>query len=154
VVSRLLVNSLAILLTSVAVPGVIFYLTLGTISDMGWLPPMGYIAGIVMMMIHTFFWITLVLMMGTLFESSGGVIAVPMALFFFLWMGAGGMIPNLEYISPLLLTFSPDPDTINSLSFSFMAGEPVFSWLPLISAVVLSVIFITVAIRRFNRQEF
>ena len=154
VVSRLVGNSIAILLLAVVVPGVIFYLTLGLISDIGWLPPMGYITGIVMMMIHTFFWITFVLMMGTLFESSGGVIAVPMVLFFFLWMGAGGMIPNLEYVSPLLLTFSPDPDTINSLAFSLMTGEPVFSWLPLVSTVVLSVIFITVAIRRFNRQEF
>lgn len=153
VVSRLVGNSFAILLTAVVVPGVIFYITLGTISDLGWLPPMGFAAGIAMVMIHTFFWITLVLMMGTLFESSGGVISVPIALFFILWMG-GGMIPGLEYVSPLLLIFSPDPDTINSLSFSIMVGEPVFSWLPLISTVVLSVIFITVAIRRFNRQEF
>jgi len=35
-----------------------------------------------------------------------------------------------------------------------MTGEPVFSWLPLISTVVFSVTFIAVAIRRFNRQEF
>jgi hypothetical protein len=35
-----------------------------------------------------------------------------------------------------------------------MTGEPVFSWLPLISTVVFSAIFIAVAIWRFNRQEF
>jgi hypothetical protein len=35
-----------------------------------------------------------------------------------------------------------------------MTGEPVFSWLPLISTVLLCVIFIAVAILRFNRQEF
>src|SRR5512136_262392 len=45
VVSRLLVNSIAILLTSVIVPGVIFYLTLG-LSATGWLPPLGFIAGL------------------------------------------------------------------------------------------------------------
>ena len=55
---------------------------------------------LVMVVIHTFFWITLVLMMGTLFESSGGVMVVPMALYFVLWMGSG-MIPGLVYISPL-----------------------------------------------------
>jgi hypothetical protein len=53
-----------------------------------------------------------------------------------------------------LLIFSPDPDHINALSASFMAGEPVFSWLPLIATVVSCVIFIAVAIYRFNRQEF
>ncbi len=153
VVSRLIVNAIAILLTSVMVPGVILYITLGLFSDIGWLSPFGFIAGLLMVSLHTFYWIALVLMMGTLFESSSAVIAVPMALYFILWMGSG-MIPALIYISPLLLTFSPDPDHISSLSASLMTGEPVFSWLPLISTIVFCFIFIAVAIRRFNRQEF
>ena len=153
VVSRLVVNSIAILLTSVIVPGVIFYLTLGLFSDFGWLSPFGFLAALQMISLHTFFWIALVLMMGTLFESSGGVIAVPMTLYFIFWMGTG-MIPGLIYISPLLLTFSPEPEQMNALPVSLMTGEPVFSWLPLIATVVSCVIFIAVAIRRFNRQEF
>jgi cbb3-type cytochrome oxidase subunit 3 len=35
-----------------------------------------------------------------------------------------------------------------------MSGEPVFSWLPVISTIVFCVIFIAVAVWRFNRQEF
>jgi ABC-2 type transport system permease protein len=150
VVSRLVVNSIAILLTSVIVPGVIFYITLGLFSDFGWLSPSVSAA---LAVPHTFYWIALVLMMGTLVESSGVVIGVPMALFFFFWMGTG-MVPALIYISPLLLTFSPAPEQMNALSVSFMIGEPVFSWLPLISTIVFCFIFIAVAIRRFNRQEF
>jgi hypothetical protein len=68
-------------------------------------------------------------------------------------MGAP-MIPGLIYISPLLLTFSPDEGTLNALSISFMTGEPVSSWIPLISTAAFCVIFIAVAVRRFNRQEF
>ncbi len=64
------------------------------------------------------------------------------------------LLPALIYISPLQLTFSPAPDQINALSISFITGEAVSSWLPLISTVVSSVIFIVVAILRFNRQEF
>jgi hypothetical protein len=101
--------------------------------------------------LHTFYWIALVLMMGTLSESSSVVMAVPMALFFTFWMGTG-ILPSLIYISPLLLTFSPGQ--MNALSVSFMTGEPVFSWLPLISTVAFCVIFIAVSIWRFNRQEF
>ena len=153
VVSRLVVNSIAILLTSVIVPGVIFYITLGLFSDFGWLSPFGYIAGLLMVSLHTCYWITLVLMMGTLFESSAGVIAVPMALFFTFWMGTD-LIPGLIYISPLLLAFSPAPEQMNTLSVSFMTGEPVLSWLPLISTAVFCVIFIAVSMWRFNRQEF
>jgi ABC-2 type transport system permease protein len=153
VVSRLAINTIAILLTSVIVPGAIFYITLGLFSDLGWLAPLGFIAGIGMFILQIFYWITLVLMMGTLTESSGVVIGVPMALFFAFWMGPG-LIPGMIYISPLLLTFSPDPDHINALSAAFMAGESVFSWLPLVVTVVSSVVFIAVAIWRFNRQEF
>ena len=157
VVSRLVVNSIAILLTSVIVPGVILYITLGVFSDVGWLSPLGFVAALLMFSLHTFYWIALVLMMGTLFESSGGVIAVPMALFFTFWMGPE-VLPFLIYVSiyasPFLLTFSPVPDQMNSLAGSFMTGEPVFSWLPLISTVVSCVIFIAVAIRRFNQEEF
>jgi len=153
VVSRLVVNSIAVLLTSVIVPGVILYVTLGLFSDLGWLSPFGFIAALLMISLHTFFWIALVLMMGTLFESSSVVIAVPMALYFIFWMGTG-MVPGLIYLSPLLLTFSPAPEQMSALSVSFMTGEPVFSWLPLISTVVFCVLFIAVAIGRFNHQEF
>ncbi|MGE5123038.1 MAG: ABC transporter permease [Acidobacteriaceae bacterium] len=153
VISRLIVNSIAILLTSVIVPGVALYVILGFFSDLGWLPPLGYLATLLMFSLHTFYWIALVLMLGTLFESSSGVIAVPMTLFFTFWFGSS-YIPGLLYISPLLLTFSPDPDHINTLSISFLTGTPVFSWVPLISTVVFSAIFIAVSILRFNRQEF
>jgi hypothetical protein len=151
VVSRLVINSVAILLTSVIVPGVLFYVTLGLFSDLGWLSPFGAIAALLMVSLHTFYWIALVLMMGTFVESSGAVIAVPMALFFTLWMGVSEN-SGLIYISPLLLTYGPGK--INSLFASFMTGEPVFSWLPLISTIVSCVVFIAIAIWRFNRQEF
>jgi ABC-2 type transport system permease protein len=153
VVSRLTVNSIAILLTAVIVPGVILYITLGLFSDLGWLSPLGFLAALLMIALHTFYWIALVLMMGTLSESSSVVISVPMALFFAFWL-VPGLVPWLIYISPLLLTFSPDTNLINSLAGSLMTGEAVFSWLPLISTVVFSVIFIAVAIWRFSRQEF
>jgi ABC-2 type transport system permease protein len=153
VVSRLAVNSIAILLTSVIVPGVIFYITLGLLSDIGWLSPLGFIVALLTISLHVFYWIALVLMMGTLIESSSGVIAVPIVLFFIFMMGPD-MVPSLIYVSPLLLSFSPAPEQMSALSVSFMTGEPVFSWLPLISTAVFCVIFIAVAIRRFNRQEF
>lgn len=153
VISRLAVNSIAILLTSVIVPGMILYITLGLFSDLRWLSPFGFMAGILMVSLHTFYWIALVLMLGTLSESSSAVIAVPIALFFVFWMGTG-LFPALIYISPLLLTFTPIPEQMNSLAGSFMAGEPAFSWLPLISTIISCVVFIAVAIWRFNRQEF
>src|SRR5512147_719314 len=62
VVSRLVVNTIAILLTSVIVPGVILYVSLGLFSNLGWLSPLGFMAAMVMVTLNMFFWITLVLM--------------------------------------------------------------------------------------------
>jgi ABC-2 type transport system permease protein len=153
VLSRLVINSLAIVLTSVVVPGLLVYVTFGALSDIGWLSPLGFLAGLLMVVLHTLFWLTLVLMMGTLFDSAAGVIAVPMALYFALWFGSG-IIPGLEYASPLMLTFSPDPENMPSLAASLMLGQPVFSWLPLILTLVYCAVFVGVAIWRFSRQEF
>jgi len=152
VVSRLAVNSIAILLTAVIVPGVVVYITLGLFSDLGWLSPLGFFAALMIVALNMFYWITLVLMMGTLSDSSSVVIAVPIALFFVFTYGTG-LVHQLIYISPLMLIFSPD-ERIKPLTISFISGDPVFSWLPLILTVVSSVIFIGVAIWRFNRQEF
>jgi ABC-2 type transport system permease protein len=152
VVSRLVVNSIAILLTSVIVPGVIVYITLGMFGDLGWLSPFGFTAALVMISLNMFYWIALVLMMGTLSDSPSVVIAVPIALFFAFAYGPG-LVHQLIYISPLMLSFSPTGQ-ISPLTVSFISGEPVFSWVPLISTVVSSVVFIAVAIWRFNRQEF
>src|SRR5512138_1479746 len=74
VVSRLAVNGFAILLTSVIVPGVVFYISLGLFSDLGWLFPLGFIAALLIFSLHTFYWVALVLMMGTLSESSSVVL--------------------------------------------------------------------------------
>jgi len=152
VVSRLIVNCSAILLTSVLVPGVIVYVTIGALTAVGWLSPLGFLAGVAMIGLHTLFWLTLTLMMGTFLESSGGVIGIPIALFFALWF-VPSMIPQILYVSPLMLAFSPT-ELMNSLAISFMTGTPVFSWLPLISTVVFCIAFVAVAIGRFNRQEF
>ncbi|UCD99256.1 MAG: ABC transporter permease subunit [Chloroflexota bacterium] len=152
VLSRLTVNSIAILLTAVIVPGVVLFITLGLFSDLGWLSPFGFTAALVMISLNMFYWIAMVLMMGTLSDSPSVVIAVPIALFFTFAYGPG-LVPQLIYISPLMLVFSP-AEQMSPLTVSFISGEPVFSWLPLISTVVFSVIFIAVAIWRFNRQEF
>jgi len=82
VVSRLVGNTIGVLVTSVLIPGVLVYVTLGAISDLGWLPPLDFLAGLGAIALSTLFWLTLTLMAGTFFESTGGVIGVPMVVFF------------------------------------------------------------------------
>lgn len=152
VVSRLVGNTIGIFLTEVLIPGVVTYLTIGIFTSLGWLPPLNYLAGIAVLSLSAFFWLTLTLMAGTLFEASGGVIAIPMGLYFAMWM-LPTVITPLMYITPVILTVGPEGD-FKGVSTALMLGESPFSWIPVISAVIFSAIFIFVAIRRFNRQEF
>ena len=151
VVSRLIGNIVCILLTAVLIPGIISYFIIGALSPVGWPSPLGFFAGIMVIGVHTFFWSTLTLMMGTLFESAAGVIAVPMAVFFGLWF-LGGMMSWLPIVSPLMLAFGPSPE-MPGIAIALMGGTPVSSWVPMATTAVLSAIFITVAISRFGRQE-
>jgi ABC-2 type transport system permease protein len=102
VVSRLLVNALGIAITAVVVPALLFYVLLGAISSVGWLPPLGFLAGVALLVVHATFWATLTWMMGTFSSSTAVVIAVPLALFFGLWF-LPPFIPGLVYVSPMML---------------------------------------------------
>jgi hypothetical protein len=60
-----------------------------------------------------------------------------------------------KIVLPLFsLPFSPDPETMRDLATSLMTGSLTFSWLPLISTLVLCIAFIAAAIWRFNSQEY
>ncbi len=152
VVSRLIGNTLGVLVTAVLVPGVVAYLTIGTLTPLGWLPPLNFLAGMGVIALSTFFWLTLTLMAGTFFESAGGVIAVPMASFFAMWF-LPSVITPLVYISPVILVSGPGGE-LNAVAASLIYGESPFSWIPVIATAIFSVAFVAVSIWRFNRQEF
>jgi len=151
VVSRLIGNTVGVLVTSVLVPGVLVYVTLGVISELGWLPPLDFLAGVAVLALSAFFWLTLTLMAGTFFDSVGGVIAVPMVVFFAMWF-LSGLLTFLIHVSPVVLFVGPGGDP--AVSDSLMSGQAPFSWMPVISTAILCVVFTAVAIWRFNRQEF
>jgi ABC-2 type transport system permease protein len=152
VVSRLVGNTVGVMVTSVLVPGVLVYVTLGTISDLGWLPPLDFVAGMAAIALAIFFFLTLTLMAGTFFDSTGGVIAVPMATFFAMWF-IPSILTFLIYVSPVILFVGPG-DEYMAVSESLMSGQAPFSWIPVIATAIFSIAFIAVAMWRFDRQEF
>lgn len=152
IVSRLLGSTLGVLITAVLLPGLVAYVTLGILSRNGWPSPLNFLAGMAILAISMFFWLTLTLVSGTFFDSVGGVIAVPLATYFGMWLIPGTLTP-LVYVSPVVLTVGLSVD-YPSVAASLMNGDAPFSWLPFITAILLSVVFVGVAIWRFNRQQF
>jgi ABC-2 type transport system permease protein len=149
VVSRLIANTVGVLLTAVLLPGLVAYVTLGVFTPLGWLPPLNFIAGVAVLAVSMFFWLTLTLMTGTFFESVGGVIAVPLVVYFAMWF-LPGVITPLFYISPVVLSIG---DQHPGVAVALMNGEAPFSWIPVIASILFSAAFVAVAVLRFNRQE-
>jgi cbb3-type cytochrome oxidase subunit 3 len=94
------------------------------------------------------FYLTLTLLLGTLFDSRGPVIGIPLGLVFGYQLVLG-MAPWLATVMPWNLTIAVGPDK-PSLAATLAQGRP----LPTLGTLTLSVLFIAVAIWRFNQEEF
>jgi hypothetical protein len=133
------------------VPGLVAYLEIYWALE-SWPSLLGFLAGMVTLGLHMFFWLTLTLMLGTFFDSWGPIIGIPLA-FSFGQQFIGGFLPFLLYLFPWALSV-PIGDEYPSLTSSLINGEAPFSWIPLIAAAFFSVVFIGVAIWRFGQEEF
>ena len=112
--------------------------------------PMLFISATGVACLYLLFYLTLALMLGTLFDSTGPVIGIPIALLIgmnLLPQILGKLIPWLVLILPTSLT---DLALVVGVGQSLPAGW----YYPLVSTGVLIVIFITLAIVRLGREEF
>ncbi len=147
--AKLAADAIGILVTIVIVQGVIgyFILQVGTGSNLqvpDFLAAMGLVA------MFLFFFLSLTYMLGTLSNSRGLVVGIPLLLLFF--ANFGNLMPVLVKTMPWNLIL----DTRYSPSMAIMLakGEPLTIITPIIGTVVMSVLFIIVAAWRFNREEF
>lgn len=146
VLSKLVAYALGFGVTAVAVPAVVF---LGAARLLGAqaVSLLPFLAGISVLAIALFFYLTLTLMLGTVFNSRGPITAIGIGILlggiFF-----SGMLPEaMVMLTPWLLP---------KLSSAVAVGMPLpANWyVPLIATGVWSVLFTLVALWRFNREEF
>jgi ABC-2 type transport system permease protein len=147
--AKLAADAIGIGVTIVFAQGVIGYVILrvGTGSD---LHVPDFVAAMGLVTMFLFFFLSLTYMLGTMTNSRGLVIGVPLLLLFF--ANFGNFVPVLAKIMPwnLILDtrFSP------SMAIMLAKGEPLTLITPIIGTAVLSVLFIIVASWRINREEF
>jgi ABC-2 type transport system permease protein len=97
--------------------------------------------------LHQTFYIALTLMLGTLFRSRGPVSGVALGF----WI-AGNIIPNfapkwLPLLTPWLLTRL-------AAGVAVWKPVPVPVWIPAVATAVATVLFLAIALWRFEREEF
>lgn len=151
ILSKFIADALGVLVTMVLAQGLIAYLIL-YLATGEFLPPMGFIAALALVYLVLLFYLTLTLLLGTLFDSRGPVIGIPMGLVFGYQLILG-MAPWLANVLPWNLTMTVGPDR-PSLAATLAQGRPLPTLGPIIGTLALSVLFIAVAIWRFNQEEF
>ncbi len=151
ILSKLLGNGAGVLVTMILAQGAIAYLI--SVTVLGFVPPpLGFLGGMGVHFANLLFYMTLTLMLGALLSHPAPVIGIPIAVLFGQQF-VGSAVPALARAIPWSLAV-PIGDAVETpLAIALMTGRPVETLLPLIVVLVLSAVFIVVAIRGFAQQE-
>lgn len=145
ILTKVLANIIGVAVFIVALPGVVSYveITLATGSPPAWL---SFLAGMGVILLGLVFYLSLVIMLGVLYQQRGPVLGIAFGLMF------GGMLissffPQLSYILPL---------NLDKISLMVATGQPLdtMATAQLVSTVILSIVFTAIAVLRFQKEEF
>jgi|WetSurSiteA1Bulk_404760.scaffolds.fasta_scaffold33241_2 ABC-2 type transport system permease protein len=152
VFSKIIANSAGILVTMVVVPCLLAYAII-KISTKSSLSPLGFIECMGVIFISHFFFLALTLMLGTFFDSRGPVIGIPLGILF-MQQNIIGFIPALGYVLPWNLVVPIGSSTPLVLSLMLKIPVPPNQLITLAAVVIESILFISIGLWRFNREEF
>lgn len=146
VLAKVAANALGVFLLLVGLPSVMAYGMLSVYMGAPF-PLMTFLSAVGIMTVHTFFYLTLTLMLGTIFNNRGPILGI--ALGFLLGGGLlGGLFEPLFYVTPLMLP------NIALLTASAQAIPTELGIAPLVATALWSVVFIFVALAKFEKMEF
>lgn len=141
---------LGFLVTGVLLPGGIACLQIIAGDGTRSLLP-GFAASLGLLYLNLLFYLTLALMLATLFHGRGPVMGIPLFILF-LWM-----IPDsvrLAEFMPWRLVTNTGNDALPALNGYLLSGQPLPTVVPIIAAALWCVLFTGVAFWRICREEF
>ena len=145
ILSKLVAYAIAVMVTMIVLPGATAFAQIAFGSG-GALPITPYVAGLAVFGLHLLFYLCLTLLLGTVVDGRGTVIAVPLSLLF-LQQVIGGIVGPARLVLP---------GTLIDLAQVVMMQQPLpATWaVPVVSTVVWSIACIILAIWSFGRDEF
>lgn len=149
ILSKLLGNALGIMVIILILQYAVAYFQISMkFGDP--LPFTPFIKTIGLMGITLFFYLTLALMLGTFFNGRGPVIGISIVVLAS-QEPLGGILARWLPWFPLVL-----PDSVMGLAESVMLEQPLpEQWfVPILSTALMSILFVLIAMWRFNREEF
>jgi ABC-2 type transport system permease protein len=151
VVAKLVANVAGITVTILLAQSLIAYAIIYFTTDQA-LPPLAFLGGLGVQLLHLLFYLTASLMLGTLFSKRGPVIAIPVALLFAQEL-LGGAFPVLAKVLPYTLVMPPDGSRFSSVSIAVMTGAEPLSYLPLATTLGAIPLFFAVSLWSIQRLE-
>lgn len=110
-----------------------------------------FFTGLGLVILLLLFYLTLTLMLGTLFHSRGPVIGIPMVLVF--GNQLAGLAPVLGKIMPWNLVMDLGPEQ-PALAVLVTQGQTLTTVTPIIGTVTLIITFTAISLWRFSQEEF
>ena len=151
ILSKFVSNLSGMLITMVIAPAMAGFLLIGIAT--GAFPNLpGFLAGIAVLCVNCTFFLTLSLMLGTLFDEGGPVIAIPLAVHFGQQLLIGLFGPAAIYLPWAMLL--PVGGNQHGVVSALMVGATVSSWVPVMLVTILTLLFFMISVRRFAKQEF
>jgi ABC-2 type transport system permease protein len=148
ILAKLVANALALFIIVLVVQGAGVYLQLAQNGSP--LSLAAFIGGMALLGLNQLFYLTLTLMLGTLFNDRGPVIGIPI-LVLFSPMFILGYVGDAAYLLPWLLVPS---GSAPGLAVEVMRSQPLSTITPIVATIVWIVVFVGVALWRFGRDEF
>lgn len=151
VLSKLVPNAVGMVVTMVLLPGALAFLQM-LLFDVG-VAPARFLLGVAVITLHLLFFLAFTVMLGTLFDQWGAVIAIPLGLLFgqqYLL----SMIPALRYILPWGLVMPLGEEVTTSVAGALMLGAQPEVTSPLGVIALSTVVCVGVALWRFRKEEF
>jgi ABC-2 type transport system permease protein len=147
ILSKLAANAVGVLVIIVLLQGAIAY---GQFALHGeFIPRIGsFAAALGLQVLSLMFYLTLALMLGTFFSSRGPVIGISIATMLAQDLMASLLAKPLPWLPGIL------PARLTEMSVPVANGQPLASIDPLLTAIGLSILFVAVAVWRFQREEF
>jgi len=143
VLSKLVSRAFGILATALVIPSILGYVLL-SLENGAALPAARFLGALGLVVLVIVFYLAFTLMLGTLFDARGAVIALPLALLL-----AGDLLAGAVPFAAHLL-----PSSLPTLATLLALGEPLPLWLPIVATPLWTVAFVLVAVWRFRWEEF
>lgn len=151
ILSKVIANGLGVLVTMVIVPSVLAYTLSAIRTGTSWNLPR-FLAALSVIFLSHFFFLSLTLMLGTLFNSRGPVIGIALALLL-MQQNLIGWQPFLGKILPWKLVL-PLGEQLDAVAPCLLLGLHNYSPALIVVIALESLMFIGIGLWRFDREEF